>query len=225
MKEVKARFKEAASIHLYSLSPSRVQVNLKLSEMKAADKPQNLHILSDCNRKTTTHYSSEDPLTVGRQYGVIQNSRVKVWFDEEDGRLKLTRAKQRRTGAQPIVAAPAAKANGRGLGLKSSSSAVKAESPTAQVKADTPARVKNGKGPQRRTSNQEEPKSTEQTRRQSTQEKKGPAKPPGLKKEQSDIFKSFSKPQPKVSRTNTESSVEATTTPTTVCCTQVSIRW
>ncbi|KAL8873886.1 MAG: hypothetical protein Q9174_000715 [Haloplaca sp. 1 TL-2023] len=158
----------------------------------------NLHILSDCNRKTVANDSSEDPLTVGRQYGIIQNSRVK-----------------RRTGARPVTAAPTTKDNGRSLGFKNSSPAVKAETPKAQVKSDSPAELKNVKGSQQRPSSQEEPKPKEQTRRQSTQEKKGLTKPPGLKKEQSDIFKSFSKPQPKVSRTNTDNSIEAASTPTT----------
>lgn len=119
---------------------------------------------------------------------------------------------QRRTGPRPIPPTSVSKFNGGGLGSKALSPAVKAETAT---------QPEDGKKIQRRTSSQGESKPKDQTRQQSAQEKKGASKTPGLKREQSDIFKSFSKPQAKVSRTNTESSVEASSTPKTVRCVKV----
>lgn len=52
------------------------------------------------------------------------------------------------------------------------------------------------------------------------QEKKVATKTPGLKREQSDIFKSFAKPRAAVSRENTESSTGATPILQAVCLVQ-----
>ncbi|KAL8906463.1 MAG: hypothetical protein Q9207_002001 [Kuettlingeria erythrocarpa] len=61
-----------------------------------------------------------------------------------------------------------------------------------------------GKANQRRTSSIDESKLEEPEKRQSSQEKKAATKTLGLKREQSDIFKSFAKPRAKVSRENSE---------------------
>ncbi|KAL8709946.1 MAG: hypothetical protein Q9220_005396 [cf. Caloplaca sp. 1 TL-2023] len=68
------------------------------------------------------------------------------------------------------------------------------------------APAKEEKSSQRKISTQEEISSKARSLQLGSQEKKATAKPPRLKKEASDIFKSFAKPRGKVSRENTESS-------------------
>ncbi|PNS18835.1 DNA polymerase delta subunit 3 [Sphaceloma murrayae] len=52
---------EVTGVHIYSLSPGPIR---------------DLQTLSDCNRRVTKEYYSEDPLEQWAQYGVIQNERV-----------------------------------------------------------------------------------------------------------------------------------------------------
>ncbi|KAL8723527.1 MAG: hypothetical protein Q9225_000162 [Loekoesia sp. 1 TL-2023] len=85
---------------------------------------------------------------------------------------------------------------------------------TPAIKAETPsAKSSDSKASLRRTSSQGETKPKDQMSQQSTQEKKGAVKTTGLKRDQSDIFKSFAKPHAKVSRENTDSSAGASEAP------------
>ncbi|KAI4258996.1 MAG: hypothetical protein L6R42_004809 [Xanthoria sp. 1 TBL-2021] len=136
-------------------------------------------------------HASEDPLQAGRQYGTIQNARVK-----------------RRTGPRPIPAQSTPTASKGTLAPKASTPAVKAETkpnPARETKA-LPAK----------TASRSEAKPKDETPQQSSQQKRSAAKTPGLRREQSDIFKSFAKPANKVSRENTGSSVGASPAPKAV---------
>lgn len=80
------------------------------------------------------------------------------------------------------------------------------------------AKTSKGKDNQQRTSSIEETKPKGPERQQSAHEKKAPTKTPAMKREQSDIFKSFAKPRAKVSRDNTESSTAPSPAPQEVSC-------
>ncbi|KAI4203972.1 MAG: hypothetical protein LQ346_001684 [Caloplaca aetnensis] len=118
----------------------------------------------------------EDPLKTGRQNGIIQNARVR-----------------RRTGTKPVTAA-ATPTISKGTRVPHHTSKIDTES----------SMTSEGKDNQRRTSSIDESKLEEPEKRQSIQEKKAATKTLGLKREQSDIFKSFAKPRAKVSRENSE---------------------
>lgn len=62
LEQVKLRFSELQSIHIYSLS---------------AAAPQDLQTLTDCSRRVAVASINEDPLKDWAQYGVIQNDHVK----------------------------------------------------------------------------------------------------------------------------------------------------
>ncbi|KAF2143621.1 uncharacterized protein K452DRAFT_317095 [Aplosporella prunicola CBS 121167] len=62
LEELKAKYSEIMSIHIYSLEPGPLQ---------------SLHALSDCNREIVSNYSTEDPLEAWKTYGTIQNPHVK----------------------------------------------------------------------------------------------------------------------------------------------------
>ncbi|KAL8812424.1 MAG: hypothetical protein Q9223_000339 [Gallowayella weberi] len=166
LQEVKARFDGKTSIHVYSLGPSTIQ---------------DMHILSDCNRAAAAQCAAEDPLQAGRQYGTIQNARVK-----------------RRTGPRPL---PPQSASIMGKG----SPGPKASTPVAKIET-TAAKAESPKALQGQASVPGEVKLNNGVRQHSSQEKKPAPKAPTMKREQSDIFKSFSKPQPTISRENTQSS-------------------
>ncbi|KAI4277199.1 MAG: hypothetical protein L6R38_005481 [Xanthoria sp. 2 TBL-2021] len=135
-----------------------------------------------------TKYATEDPLQAGRQYGTIQNARVK-----------------RRTGPRPVPAQSTPTASKGTLAPKASTPAVKAET--------KPIPARETKALPSKTASRSETKPKDETPQQSSQQKKPAAKTPGLKREQSDIFKSFAKPPNKVSRENTGSSVGASPAP------------
>ncbi|KAL8639683.1 MAG: hypothetical protein Q9228_003306 [Teloschistes exilis] len=145
---------------------------------------QNLHILSECNRATTTEYAKEDPLVVGRQYGTIVNPNVK-----------------RRTVPGPLPTGTAAAAVGGNAKGKSADPPAKNEVPSTKTQ--------EGVEIQRKTSSQVESKPKHPAAKPSSQERKGVGKTPSLKREQSDIFKSFAMTPAKVSRNNTDSSAGA----------------
>ncbi|MCJ1259830.1 hypothetical protein MMC24_007669 [Lignoscripta atroalba] len=163
---VKAGYRNIRSVHIYSLELNSVQ---------------NLQTLSDCTREIYLNCANEDPLVAGKQYGMIQNPRVK-----------------RRTGPRPSITSTL---------------------PTAASKAFIQPAVKNT------TTAIESPKdstgaSPEEANLQLKNERPrviaatSSSKPPRVKREQSDIFKSFSKPQVKLSRENTDSSVGPSAAPT-----------
>ncbi|KAL8692716.1 MAG: hypothetical protein Q9218_002305 [Villophora microphyllina] len=112
---------------------------------------------------------------------------------------------KRRTGPKPLPTDAAGAVNGGTIQVKPANPSIKTEPPSVQ-----------GKGLQRRTSSQAESKPKEPARQPSSQEKKGVTKTPSLKREQSDIFKSFSKPQAKVSQKETDSSARASPVPQAV---------
>ena len=50
-------------MHVYSLQPTVLQ---------------DLNVLTDASRELSSTYANEDPLEYGKQWGMIQNSHVKV---------------------------------------------------------------------------------------------------------------------------------------------------
>ncbi|KAL8668713.1 MAG: hypothetical protein Q9168_006671 [Polycauliona sp. 1 TL-2023] len=174
LKDIKARSSGEISIHVYSLDPSTIQ---------------NIQLLSECNRTLAVKYAAEDPLQVGRQYGTIQNARVK-----------------RRTGSKPQPAQSAPANNKTTLAPKAATPTVKTE--------PKPNPFHEAKAPSSKALGLSQTKPKEATpQQQSTQQKKPATKTPALKKEKSDIFKSFAKPPTKISRENTGSSVGVSPAP------------
>ncbi|KXL50038.1 hypothetical protein M433DRAFT_88910 [Acidomyces richmondensis BFW] len=62
LEQAKATFEDITSLHVYSLEAHGLG---------------DLQLLTECNRKIAASYASEDPLQATRQYGVIQNPKVK----------------------------------------------------------------------------------------------------------------------------------------------------
>ena len=81
LEQAKAQFETITGIHIYSLQAKGLN---------------DIHTLTECNRKVATDYASEDPLKEWKQYGIIQNPNVK--------------RRERRNGPPPVAAAPAKKA-------------------------------------------------------------------------------------------------------------------
>jgi DNA polymerase delta subunit 3 len=63
MIDAKALFEDLQSIHIYSLQPTPLT---------------DLNVLTDVSREISATYAKEDPLELGKIYGVIQNKNVKV---------------------------------------------------------------------------------------------------------------------------------------------------
>ncbi|KAL8853521.1 MAG: hypothetical protein Q9221_001680 [Calogaya cf. arnoldii] len=148
----------------------------------------NIQLLSECNRALIAKHATEDPLQAGAKYGTIQNPRVK-----------------RKTGPRPLPAHATPTASKGTLGPKASTPAVKAET--------KPNPARETKALPSKTASRSEAKPKDETPQQSSQQKKPATKTPGLKREQSDIFRSFAKPSNKVSRENTGSSAGTSPAP------------
>lgn len=156
LEEVKARYDQVTSIHIYSLGPTSIQ---------------NIQLLTECGRQVSVSHANEDPLVHNKTYGIIQNSGVR-----------------RRTGRRPPP--PPAVVEPKTV-LPVKSSIATENRPGAAVKYDS-------------TSSRPSTLVTVDSRPVSS---KGPDKKPTLKKEQSDIFKSFAKkPAAKLKREGTDSS-------------------
>lgn len=61
--EAKATFESIFSIYVHSLQPTVLQ---------------DLNVLTDVSRELATTYAKDDPLELGKQWGMIQNTNVKV---------------------------------------------------------------------------------------------------------------------------------------------------
>ncbi|KAI4094070.1 MAG: hypothetical protein LQ348_004063 [Seirophora lacunosa] len=174
LEEIKKTYQSLASIHIYSLGPSTIQ---------------NLQILSECNRTAYENHKTEDPLEVGRQYGMIQNARVR----------RRAAAKHTPSIVTPIV--------NRGNDARKLSPAIKPESQPLMAPKSTYT--------QPRTSSLGEKKPRDQEKQHSTQENLLATQTPGLKREQSEIFSSFAKPRAKTSQRSTGSPAAASPAPQT----------
>lgn len=119
---------------------------------------------------------------------------------------------KRRTVPRPLPTGTAAAAVGGNAKGKSADPPTKNEVPSTKTQ--------EGIGIQRKTSSQGESKPKHPAAKPSSQERKGVGKTPSLKREQSDIFKSFAKTAAKVSRNNTDSSAGAS--PASEVCTILS---
>ncbi|CAD6584828.1 MAG: hypothetical protein ASARMPREDX12_006640 [Alectoria sarmentosa] len=164
---------------------------------------QNLQILSDCNRAISEKCANEDPLVFQEKYGVIHNAGVK-----------------RRTGRRPPI------------GLQPT------PVETINEKARNKSRGTNReqkiavKSPDRPSSSNKSIKSTPQAavasdikaERPRDVEKKPASQPIAAKREQSDIFKSFSRPRAKLKHDDTASSTGASPAPNTAYSQSESLR-
>ena len=147
---------------------------------------------------------------VGKQYGVIQNPSVRVSTSLGETMWHTNTALQRRTGKRPLAAAPRLvtsvtskksskfeeKSNAvetRAYSLERPSSSGMTSISALQSQSNGVPRAEKGQG---NTNNKA-------------------AKPANSKREQSDLFKSFSKPLAKVQRENTGSSVGESSAPAT----------
>ncbi|KAF6230980.1 hypothetical protein HO173_010888 [Letharia columbiana] len=155
---------------------------------------QNLQILSDCNRAISVEYANEDPLVFGEKYGVIHNTGVK-----------------RRTGRRPPIGAQPVptetvneKASSKSQGLnREQKNAVKSSDRPPPSDKSTKSTSQAAFAPDIRA---ERPRDVE---------KKPVSKPAAAKREQSDIFKSFSKPKAKLKHEDAGSSTGAFPVPST----------
>jgi DNA polymerase delta subunit 3 len=158
---------------------------------------QNLQVLSDVKREITTKYADEDPLKVGQQYGTICNPHVRR---RTGGRpvLPMPSTSASKAKPEPLAKAPAVKPAPK----TENQPQIKAEAKQPQIKSETqqPQIKTEPKQPQIKAEPRPEPT------------KLHPRKPPPMKKEISDMFKSFAKPKPKATA---DSSVDTTPAPGT----------
>jgi len=68
--DAKSTFRSISSIHIYSLQSAVLQ---------------DLNVLTDVSRETLAAHAHEDPLEYGKQWGMIQNQNVKVYFNQSTG--------------------------------------------------------------------------------------------------------------------------------------------
>ena len=76
----KSTFDQVLSIHVYSIQPGKLNVftTPALHVHFTANAKQDLHVLTECNRAIMATAVNEDLLETSKQYGIIQNSQVKV---------------------------------------------------------------------------------------------------------------------------------------------------
>ncbi|MCJ1300326.1 hypothetical protein MMC08_003122, partial [Hypocenomyce scalaris] len=153
---------------------------------------QDLQLLSDCTRALSASYANEDPLVTGKQYGIIQNASVK------------RRAGRRPPVTAPVVAPTKPAPKPAGQSQQASTPSTKAEKASSQASRDSKEASPTDSGP--------EVKSQQPARTN----KKTIGKPTAIKREQSDLFKSFSKPKAKLNREDTGSSVGDSPAPSAV---------
>lgn len=157
----------------------------------------NVQMLSDCNRVVATQFSKEDPLVVGQQYGVIVNSRVR-----------------RRTAPRitaPGVAPAAESAAGGKTRLAAKSLPTIKDVDLSTEKSST--KHEDKKGPS--NVSQDRVTRPEVDNRDAIFQEKKAGPPVALKRDQSDLFKMFSKkPKPKCcSSNNSAADSRESTTP------------
>ncbi|MCJ1225014.1 hypothetical protein MMC12_001661 [Toensbergia leucococca] len=153
---------------------------------------ENLQILSDCTRVIAVKHANEDPLETGRLYGVIQNAQVK-----------------RRKGPRPALVAPVVTA------VKSISTTSSMTQKRNGLAPNSP-KASDENVPRCKVNNQQESKPDMDSQQPKNGSKRAIVKTPAIKREQSDFFKSMSKPKTKLDRENTDSSTGASPAPTIV---------
>lgn len=144
--------------------------------------PSDMQALTECNRKIAVDYASEDPLAVWKQYGTIHNPQVK--------------RRTRRVQPPPPAAIPTtAAAKNKVLPPTTK--------PTISEKQASVAKAKDSSKEEPAKPALEAEKSMPPSKRTAT------SKPATLKKQDSNIFKSFAKGKPKLKESETASSKEA----------------
>lgn len=139
---------------------------------------EDLHVLSEVVQDIAAFTAKEDPLEYGKKYGVIQNPNVK---------------RRTRKGLPPVP----------------SSTAVPKENAKPAKATETKAQPKHAEDTSRPSSRGDE-KATSQGSKAQTQtqdhSKTSTSRPPALKRDTSDIFKSFAKAKPKLKKEDTDTS-------------------
>jgi DNA polymerase delta subunit 3 len=185
--EAKALFEDLQSLHIYSLQPTPLT---------------DLHVLTDIGREISTTYAKEDPLEYGKKYGVIQNKSVKVVPLARYHGFRLMGFVQRRTGRRPLPAPVTSASNGPVLQARASKPAdAKQEAKSKDVSSRPGSRSDDKKDLQ---GSKVQSKSKAQPSQRSNS--KSSDKAPAMKRDTSDIFKSFAKSKPKMKREGTDSS-------------------
>lgn len=118
---------------------------------------------------------------------------------------------QRRTGRRPPYSAPAAQVAASTVGPRGKSQESSKQDPKSSSPFDRP--LSSGKA--RKATTQLESKTEPRFARAKEADKKATAKPANLKREQSDLFKSFSKPRAKFNKEDTGSSAGDSPVPVT----------
>ena len=184
---VKAQYEHISFIHIYSLQPTPLK---------------DLQTITDTSREIREKYAANDPLEHNKTYGIIQNQNVKVRIARTCPCPYLADPLlQRRTGRRPPPP-------------KTSSTAKPAVQKAAKPAEDTKAKAAKPKEephPKSRPDSQASNKPTPQA-----SESQPAKKAPTLKRDKSDIFKSFAKAKPKLKKEGTDSSAAASPAPDTV---------
>lgn len=141
---------------------------------------QDLNVLTDVSREIAATYAHEDPLELGKQWGMIQNSHVKV-CGFSSCVLSVANRPQRRTG--PPTALPPQPA------------APKSTVPAKRKEQPTPVKEESKKGEEPSSKPPSQPKDTPQP--EDTPAPTKPAERTAPKKEKNSIFSSFAKAKPK----------------------------
>ncbi|CAD0043699.1 unnamed protein product, partial [Aureobasidium pullulans] len=189
----KSTFDQVLSIHVYSIQPGKLNVfpTPALHVHFTANAKQDLHVLTECNRAIMATAVNEDLLETSKQYGIIQNSQVKVrlhWALITEPTVDILPVAPPHACSKQPPPPNAAPANPAKSMFASSRPSAKETS-----KSSTSAR------------------STPDSSQASTQASSKPAatKTAPLKREGSSLFKAFAKARPKADSQATESSAEA----------------
>ncbi|KAI9789437.1 MAG: hypothetical protein M1835_001680 [Candelina submexicana] len=152
---------------------------------------QNLQLLSDSNRQISVQYASEDPLQVCTQYGTIRNPNVK-----------------RRTRRRPPPAATAIPASAQATTKVSAKPQTNKSEEDKKQSQDSTKTNSEPKPPE-----QPAPKPTAKNERRTSTDSKPTTRPSSLKRDKSDIFKSFAKAKSSLKREHTGSSAGGSPAP------------
>ncbi|KAI9724120.1 MAG: hypothetical protein M1812_000839 [Candelaria pacifica] len=153
---------------------------------------KDLQVLSDSNRQISVKYASEDPFLVCTQYGTITNPNVK-----------------RRTGRRPPPPA-ATLQTPKNVSAKAPAKPQGSKGEEDKKQSQGSAKPSSEKKPQEQSA----PKSVAaKNERRSSTDSKLATKPSSLKRDKSDIFKSFAKSKASLKKEDTGSSAGASPAP------------
>lgn len=204
----KAQFEGIDFIHVYSVEPSSLKVICIHFALGVAPiliwAVQDLQFLSDGDREISDKYANEDPLIFGKTYGIIQNGSVKVSLACHSYSGLITSGMQRRTGLRPTLPTKSAVATHKVISkavdkIQSAKLQTKDQDPEAGVSSS----INSSEDADGRKA-AEVPLGKSQKRDRILN-----GRNPILQRNQSDIFKSFSKSKTALKKEDTDSSIAA----------------